>query len=515
MLVNMYWSLYISERLLLSISILIICTGIAVCYAIFFGHTYISYGSTSMESNQTEVEEKPYLADQNLKVELVVEGLKHPTSMAFLGQNDFLILEKNRGTVKRIVNGNILDPQLLDVKVANEKERGMLGLAISSTSPLSREDDNTTIETPPGEISPTYVFLYFTESSGKDGIDECPLINYCKEGTEPIGNRLYRYEFDQGKLINPKLLLDLPATPGSDHVGGAVAIGPDRNVYLTSGDGHSCSYNSCDNGIENTVLNSQSANVENGQYPNGRGGILRITQDGHAVREGEKEGILDEDDILHKYYAYGIRNSFGIDFDPLSGKLWDTENGPSFGDEINLVEPGFNSGWMKIQGIWPISNYTLLLPQGLLPPYRGYIASDKNQYNRSTDAYQEGLVDFKGKGKYSDPEFIWNMTVGVTSLKFLDSDKLGKKYQNDMFVADYNNGNLYHFDLSRDRSKLALNGSLNDKIAESLEREELNNILFGEGFDSITDLEVGPDGYLYVVLYGEGKIFKIVPVNNM
>ena len=56
--------------------------------------------------------------------------------------------------------------------------------------------------------------------------------------------------------------------------------------------------------------------------------------------------------IISKYYAYGIRNSFGLDFDPITGKLWDTENGPTFGDEINLVEPGFNSGWNKIQGIW-------------------------------------------------------------------------------------------------------------------------------------------------------------------
>ena len=55
---------------------------------------------------------------------------------------------------------------------------------------------------------------------------------------------------------------------------------------------------------------------------------------------------------MNLYYAYGIRNSFGIDFDPVTGKLWDTENGPGYGDEINLVKPGFNSGWGKIQGMW-------------------------------------------------------------------------------------------------------------------------------------------------------------------
>ena len=57
---------------------------------------------------------------------------------------------------------------------------------------------------------------------------------------------------------------------------------------------------------------------------------------------------------LNMYYAYGIRNSFGIDTDHISGNLWDTENGPRFGDEINLVEPGLNSGWEKVQGIWKL-----------------------------------------------------------------------------------------------------------------------------------------------------------------
>jgi aldose sugar dehydrogenase len=509
----MHSASYVLDSWPILISGLIILLVLAFSFGTYCNYQYFVHAISPVKTNETHVEEKPHINDENLKTELVVQGLKHPTSMAFLGPNDFLVLEKKSGIVKRIVNGNILEPPILDVEVANEKERGMLGIAIPPTYGQNEEDHNREKKGISNITGPRYVFLYFTESSGKDGNDDCPLVNYCKEGTDPKGNRLYRYELDKDKLVNPKLLLDLPATPGSDHIGGAVIIGPDRNVYLTSGDGHSCSYHSCDRGIEHTVLNSQTANVENGQKPNGRGGILRITQDGLAVKEDGKDGIFDGDDVLNKYYAYGIRNSFGIDFDPISGKLWDTENGPAFADEINLVEPGFNSGWSKIQGIWPISNYTLLLPQGLIPPYRGYFENDKKGLSRSTDAAQEGLVNFQGKGKYSDPEFIWNMTIGVTALKFLDSDKLGKKYENDIFVADYNHGNLYHFDLDKHRTKLVLNGSLKDQIAHSSEREGLRNILFGEGFGSVTDMEVGPDGYLYVVSYGQGKIFKIVPVN--
>jgi glucose/arabinose dehydrogenase len=258
------------------------------------------------------------------------------------------------------------------------------------------------------------------------------------------------------------------------------------------------------------VLNSQSANVENGEAPDGRGGILRVTQDGLELKE-VKEGTLDEDSILNKYFAYGIRNSFGIDFDPVTGKLWDTENGPAFGDEINLVDAGFNSGWLKIQGMWPITSYTMLEPQGIEPPYKGYLERNKKELNRTLAAYQKGLLNFEGKGQYSEPEFTWNITVGITALKFLHSDKLGEKYENDMFAADYNYGRIYHFDLDENRTSLMLYNSLSDKIAHSSDREDLEAVIFGEGFDAITDLEVGPDGYLYVVSHKGGKVFRIVP----
>lgn len=454
----------------------------------------------------------PIINDPNLKAVLVVEGLKRPTSMAFVGQNDFLVLEKNTGMVKRIVDGTILSQPVLDVAVANEKERGMLGIALQSGHIQNNSGTGNKNESK-NKTDSTYVFLYYTESSGKDGNDDCPLINYCEEGTEPKGNRLYSYllDEDKGKLVNPELLLDLPAIPGSDHVGGSVTIGPDGHIYLTSGDGHSCSYGSCDEGIKNTALNSKSANEQEGKELNGRGGIIRVTQDGLPVLENGKVGILGEDEPINKYFAYGIRNSFGIDFDPLTGQLWDTENGPAFGDEINIVRPGFNSGWSKFQGQWPINNHTLLLPQGLVPPYRGYFQNNQNQLIQLADVNKENLVNFGEKGEYSDPEFIWNITVGVTALKFLNSDKLGKAYENDIFVGDYSLGRLYHFDLDADRTKLTLRGALADKIAESSGTEDLGQIIFGEGFDAVTDIEVGPDGYLYVVSHKDGKIYKISP----
>ena len=49
--------------------------------------------------------------------------------------------------------------------------------------------------------------------------------------------------------------------------------------------------------------------------------------------------------MIDYHLPYSLRNTFGMDFDPITGNLWDTENGNTFGDEINLVKPGFDSGW--------------------------------------------------------------------------------------------------------------------------------------------------------------------------
>jgi glucose/arabinose dehydrogenase len=280
-------------------------------------------------------------------------------------------------------------------------------------------------------------------------------------------------------LVYPKLLLDLPG--GFMHIGGKVVIGPDKYIYLVVGE----LSNKDDPDVRNIALNSQGNGTNE---PDGRGGILRIDQNGQPIGT---HGILGDKEPLKKYYAYGIRNSFGMDFDPITGKLWDTENGPARGDEINLAEPGFNSGWSKVQGIWDAN------------ASEGEVKVDIAQES------PDNLVDFNGRGKYSFPELTWNYAVGPTDLKFLSTDKLGKKYENDMLVADGNNGRIYHFELNQNRTALSLQGPLIDKVADT--DKELDSAIFAEGFGLITDLEIGPDGYLYFASWDEGKIYRIVP----
>jgi glucose/arabinose dehydrogenase len=377
--------------------------------------------------------------------------------MAFLGNNDILLLKKNDGKVIRILNHTL--SEALDIDVANKWERGLLGIAVS------KNEDKIN------------VFLYYTESISGDGSDICLTI-FCAKSKEPIQNKLYKYEFVNNKLVNPKLLFAGPKSNIASHIGGALEIGPDKNLYLIIGDFH---------GYQNGTK-TIAQNYKDGTFPDGRAGILRLTQDGKPI----KDGILGKKFPLNLYYAYGIRNGYGLDFDPVSGKLWDTENGPDSGDEINLVNPGFNSGWNRIQG-----------------------QSQDNSVSKTgktMPSIPKDLVDFDGNGTYSSPEFVWNQTVAPTALRFLNSTKLGEDYQDDLFVASFGLGLIYHYDLNEDRTGLKL-PTLNSTLADDQDPKSLE---FVQGIGRITDMEVGPDGNLYVLsrYFNQGTIFKISKVTE-
>jgi glucose/arabinose dehydrogenase len=174
-----------------------------------------------------------------------------------------------------------------------------------------------------------------------------------------------------------------------------------------------------------------------------------------------------------------------MDFDPITGFLWDTENGEDKYDEINLVKPGFNSGWIQVMG--PIS--------------------------RNSNKTQEDMVNFPGS-KYADPAFSWKYQIGITDIEFLNSSKLGDKYTNNIFVGDINYGNLYYFGINDSRTGIKIDyrltsSGLNDLVADN--NRESSQVIFGTGFGSITDIETGPDGFLYILSYEDGKIYRILP----
>jgi glucose/arabinose dehydrogenase len=424
----------------------------------------------------------PTILDSNLTVQQIFEGLRYPTSIEFLGPTDILVTEKDAGTVRRIINGIELKQPLLNVSVATSSHRGMLAMAIaphlsSATADLNPDSNhNYNNHNYNSTTTNAYVFLYYTQAQTNTGDD-------IAQGKKPLGNRLYRYQLNNNdnKLVNPKLLLDLPASPGAIGNGGKIVVGPDNIIYLTIGNvginGH----------------NTQAQNIQNGSEPDGTSGILRVNQDGKPI----VPDILGNKLPLSLYYSYGIWNSFGLAFDPMTGNLWDTQIGLPYGDEINLVNPGFNSGYNKIDGVW----------------LRGYGIDQSTEKHRIAPAHPTDLANFAGKGKYHLPQFTWFTKVVPTGLAFLNSDSIGNIYRNDMFVGDVKNGNIYHFKLNAYRTGLLLPpGPIADGIANT--NDSINQILFGIGFGAITDIKVNPyDGYMYILTFN-GAIYKIVSANK-
>ncbi len=273
----------------------------------------------------------------------------------------------------------------------------------------------------------TKVYLYFTESEF--------------DGSPTISKRVYSYDWDGDELVNKTLIKDLPQTRAY-HNGGAMITDLNGSVYLAVGD---------------TGRYGKLQNHSQGE-PDDTSVILRIAPAG-------------------PYYAMGIRNSFGLAVDPVTGELWDTENGDDSFDEINLVQSNFNSGWEVIMGP---SNATELAK---LPGYSGYV--------------------------YHDPQFSWENVVAPTGLTFINSEQF-EKYRSDLFVLDCIYGNLYRFELNQSRDGFAFNSTqLSDNVANT--GESMEEIIFGTGFGCATDIEAGPDGLLYIISHSHGAIYRIIP----
>lgn len=277
----------------------------------------------------------------------------------------------------------------------------------------------------------TKVYIYFTESSTMGG--------------HPLGKRVYSYDWNGQQLVNKTLVKDLNKTQ-TYHNGGAMTTDKNGSVYLVVGDAGSF---------------GKLQNHPTGK-PDDTSVIFRLVSPG-------------------PYYAIGIRNSFGLTVDPVTGKLWDTENGPDFGDEVNIVPPGFNSGWDVIMGP---ANKTQLAQ---LPGFPGYT--------------------------YHDPQFSWYKTVAPTGIAFTAPQGFGK-YKDSVFVGDCNNGNLYRFQLNQNRDGFVFNSpQLQDNEVNI--GDSMSEIVFATDFGCISDVVTGPDGFLYVTSLSDGTIYRIVPQSGM
>lgn len=376
-------------------------------------------------------------------------GLSSPTGLRFLGNSptDFFAIEKNTGRVKRFQNG--VPSTVLDLPVANDSERGLLGIELHPNFGQIGQPNND------------QVYLYYSRSSGGG------------DSSSWLENRLSRFTWNGSSLTGEDVLATFGKandgrTAGPNHNGGPIKFGPDGMLYGITGD-------------LNRRLAEQNIQSAGGQSSR-VGAIYRLTDEGGIPSDNPYRNSSNAS--FRRVYAYGVRNSFGIDFDPATGRLWDTENGPTEYDEINHVIRGFNSGWTDIMG-----------PK-----------------SRSSGS-ESGLYKIASTSRYSDPEFSWKEPVGVTAINFLYGSELGASYDDKVLVGDVNFGNLYMLTLNGDRSDFVLPGSMSDKVADTT--AERNQLRIGEGFGITTDIIRGPDDKTYVLNFITGEVYRIEAAMGM
>ncbi|HEX5701912.1 MAG TPA: CHRD domain-containing protein [Pyrinomonadaceae bacterium] len=450
----------------------------------------------------------PILLDQNLTVSPVVTGLDQPTTMAFLKANEFFVLERATGRVQRVLNGQLQAPAL-DLAVNNNSERGLLGIALH-----------------PNFAFNGYVYLYWTESStGADTADVASV--------PTLGNRVDRYIWNGSSLTFDRNLIRLRAVQEDagqpqrgNHNGGIVRFGLDGKLYILIGDvGRRGFLQNLNCGPTATCPGPMVADDQfGGPEPDNNhltGAILRLNDDGSTPADNPYAGIptVQETEItanIRKLFAYGIRNSFGMAFDPWSGNLWTQENGDDAFDEINRVPAGFNGGWVQLIG-----------PSSRIAEYK----SIETTYGNGTmqqlrwpptliaDTPAEALSRLYSLpgSQYVEPQFSWKYALAPSPIGFVNGNGLGAEYNGDLFVGASRTtlfgGYLFRFKLSGDRQSLAFSDSrLQDKVADNLDKfdvTESDSLLIGKNFGVTTDIQTGPDGNLYVVSLSNGAIYRI------
>lgn len=381
--------------------------------------------------------------DPSLTVNRWTSGFDRPTAGLWLGDGDLLIGEKNTGRIKLVRDRQNLGT-VLDLPVSTQSERGLLGMVLS-----------------PDFANDRFVYVYHTAATS--------------DGGDPISNKISRYRWTGNELVFNRKIRDLPVLPGANHNGGKMVFDKAGQLYVALGD---------------LNRNERQLNNASSQTIGLAGTVLRMDSAGKSVTTNpfyDPARVGRADEPLNDIFAYGIRNSFGIDLDPVTGDLWQSENGASSYDEINRLRPGANSGWRDFMG--PIAR-------------AGGSESD--------------LVSLGDPAYYADPRFAWVRPVAPTDVMFFPTNRLGKQHRNRLFAGATKEGLIYRFDLSPSRRTLALEGVLADGVADNGGglRDEQEAVIFGQGFGLVSDLFPGPGG-MYVIDYTDGILYRITTAGSL
>ena len=466
----------------------------------------------------------PAVLDPNLSVRTVVSGLQQPVSMAFLGEDDFLVVEKASGRVRHVVNG-VVTGTALDLAVNNGSERGLLGIALH-----------------PDFASTHYVYLYWTCRAPAGPDPQTPSQRECTDPPQTgadtsnlaevplLGNRVDRFVWDGTSLTFDKNLIELHAfqfdvtnnAARGNHNGGVIRFGPDGNLYVVIGD------NGRRGQLQNLANGPFGPGIPDDQFGGPEPDDAHLT--GVVLRLGE-DGSIPADNPFHaagaaiggevganvqRIFAYGVRNSFGLAFDPESGALWDAQNGDDSFDELNRVDAGSNLGWIQVMG--PASRVAEFKAIETTPPFVG-LQQVRWPATNIADTPEDALsrLFMLPGAHYNDPEFSWKFAVAPAAVGFMAGRGLGPQYDGDLFVGaartNLDGGYLFHFNLTGNRRKIGVDDPrLEDRVADNLAKfdgTESESLRFGTGFGIGTDIQTSPAGTLYVVSLSNGAVYEI------
>lgn len=317
----------------------------------------------------------------------VVSGLRGPAAFTFLKDGRIVYLERGTGQIRIYNPRTTADRRFFTVPGVNgEGERGALGVAVS-----------------PGWPNPRTLYVYITRSAGNR-----------------LENQIVNVTRSRGQA-RMRVLVSQPASSSPYHNGGRILFGPDGMLYAIVGDGH-------------VSANSQDLGG------NLRGKILRVTPAGGVPSDNPMAGS--------RVFAFGIRNSFGFAFDPQTGSLWETENGPECNDEINLVVGGGNFGWGP---------------------------------NESCSGSSPGNTNDSGPMPRRLPKLWFAEPIGITGAAFCDGCGLGAQVEGHLFFGDVNTGVL---------RRVALNAARDDVSGGAID------VLDSPG-GAIYSMETAPNGQIY------------------
>ncbi len=345
-----------------------------------------------------------------IRVSVVTNGLSHPWAMAFLPDGGMLVTE--RPGRLRFVRDGVLDPHAVSgvPQVRTDGNGGLMDVALHPQFADNR-----------------LVYLTYTK---------------------PVGNgmgapALARGRLEAGVLTDIRDLLVTDAFEGNSGLNGRVAFGRDGKVYMSTG-----------GNVGNVAQDPTSL----------RGKILRLNDDGSVPRDNPFVGHAD---YRPEIYTLGHRNTLGLIVQPDTGVLWNHENGPNGGDEINILLPGRNYGW-------PVVSF-------------------------GRDYSGERITDHPTREGMESPLVVWLPAIAVAGMAVYTGDEF-PAWKGNVFVGSLRQGGIPG---TGHLQRIVFN-----EKTEELRRESI----LTELKQRIREVREGPDGLLYLLTdEDDGALLRIEP----